>query len=236
MTALRQHINDRFKKHSSAAQTVQEKPDGAPAANDMAAERAEVPESRLKSIAKTLGGMVFSATVTFGLKALIPIIFAAAPAGVAAIAIPVALIGVTAYGFIESARHIRKRLNHHKRKFLNECDVSGKKAFFMALKKNKFELGAFIGSLGLLSVGIVTDLTNFASILNPDKLAEMAAAETAIVSADKLIERGHEHKHAKTMTARLKAAFDAARTRKVSDHHYQPRHAKRKPRMMIQPA
>jgi len=235
MMSLRQHINDRFKKHAPEAQAAQEEP-AAPIANDNIAESVEVHESKLKGIAKTVGGMLFSASIIWGLKALIPLVFAAAPAGVAAIGVPVAMIGMTAYGFIESARHIKKRLSHHKRKILNECDVSGKKAFWLALKKNKFELGAFVGSISLLSVGIITDLTSLASVFDPDKLAEMAAAETVIVGADKIMERGHEHKHAKPLTARLKSAFDAVRTRKVADHHYQPRHAKPKRRMTIKPA
>jgi hypothetical protein len=182
-------------------------------------------ESRLHGAAKILGGITVSASVTLGIKALIPVVFAvAAPPAVAVIGIPLGMAALSSYGILKSAKGIKERLRHHKHNF-NEQGLSGGKAVLMAMKQNKFALGAFAGSLGLLAMGLATDLGHLigAAVSEAAQTATAEASavatfiteaieETTIAGADKIIEHGPHHQHKEKFPFRTGLRSKFART------------------------
>jgi hypothetical protein len=111
-------------------------------------------ESRLKGAAESLGGIAVSVGISMSVKALIPIVFAIAAPEFATAGVPAAIAVWSTYVVGKSALHLQEKLDKDKKALAKKHGFSGKQALLMAIRTNKLAVGAFIGSMLMLGLGM----------------------------------------------------------------------------------
>lgn len=119
-------------------------------------------ESRLKAVAKTVGGMALPVAGTLAAKAAFAMAATAAFPAYAPLVVPVVFAAWAVISLTKSARAIMHDLNETSAAIQERDKVGKARAFRMALNQNKFKTGMLIGSAVMLTLGLNGTLDNLA--------------------------------------------------------------------------
>lgn len=117
-------------------------------------------DSRLKTVAKAVGGMAVPAVATFAAKTAFALAATAAFPAYAPLVVPVVFAAWSILSLTKSARAIMHDLNETSAAIQERDKVGKAKAFRMALNQNKFKTGMLIGSAVMLTLGLTGTLDN----------------------------------------------------------------------------